>query len=567
MPSIPIRQIGLQGMQKDVSPHDVPANGLITAQNVRIKDKAIQAFSDVVAKIVVGATESLLFADGIYRDRGQSLVSGVIVVLADSAAGAFSSGFDAGYQVEGQIFVYFYDTAANRTDISPTVPFTTTEEWFGARAGEFYLLTNSTQVDLPHIFILNTDTLIALLPMPGWPANYTCRFMVPYKNLMVAGGLTKDGAGAPGLVKWSHPVSPGDVTFFWDITDPTILAGENPIIDETREMVALHPFKDLLMVYFDRAVWRITFVGGQQVLNFERAFADDGAISARSMVEVEGSSYVFGYNDVYRHDGYLKVSVSDFRLTRYFANTVDPSQRVDAVYYPINNEVIFLARSPGLPSTVDGDLLFIYNLINDGWTEGNVKLNNDGSIALLFRGPNIITGTEPTTWAEAEAAGDQWNETGSLTWAGAFLSTERDTLYALSLQFDTIYDFDAAEGENLFRQNALISHTKLDMDETGLSVGDRIFYLNRVYPQITGSGVVEFRFGVSKAANSPINWVQTCLFKIAKVDVNDPNEADEDYACDVRLAGRYLAYEMKPVAGTFFAFSGLDLEIDMVGEQ
>jgi hypothetical protein len=551
MATLPLRQLGMTGIQKDINANDVPATGLIEARNVRIKDQSIQALSDVTSPIVVSATETLLFAEGIYRDK--NLLSGIIVVLSDSSVG-------------DQIFVYFYDTSGARTDISPTIPFTVgTEQWFGFHASVFFILTNG--VDIPHSWVHGTGGQI-FSPMPGWPANYRCDFMVSYKNFLVAGGLTIDGTPSPGIVKWSHPVSPGDVTTFWDITDPTILAGENAIVDTLRVMVSLHPFKDLCMIYFDRIVWRMTFSGGQSVFNFERAFADDGAVSARSMVEVDGLAYVFGHNEVYRHDGYQKKSITDLRLTRFIANSFDPSQNVDAVYYPINNEIIWLVRTPGIASTIDGDQLYIYNLAVDAWTNADVSKNNDGSIGILFRGPIIVGGAITDTWETyAPTGGDKWSEAGQLSWQGTFVNVEDDTLYAMSSQAKTIYNFDAPLGESLYRENALISHTKIDLDEAGDSVGDRIVYVNRIFPQIVGSGVVEFRFGVSTSANSPVEWQETCLFKISKADVNDPNESAEDYACDIRVAGRYLAYEMRPIDGSFFAISGMDVEIDTAGEK
>lgn len=570
MPSttIPLRNIGLLGLQKDAQEQDIPASGITSGENVRIKDRALQSWSDVIASIEVDdPTETLVFADGIWRDR--DILSGIIVILADDTLGEFDDGFEPDeFMVEGLIQVYFYDTAGVRFNISPASPLQTTERWTGSKNGEFYVI-NNYGLDLPHIWFINDLTPDAITPMPGWPENYRCNFMDTFKNFIVAGGIVKDGITIPGMVKWSHPVSPGDQTFFWAIDDPTILAGELPLVLNIREMTAIQRLKDLMIIYFDLAVVRMSFQGGQFVMDFETIFTDDGAISARSMVEVDGSAFVFGTNDVYAHDGYVKKSISDLRMTNFLESNVAARQPVDAVYWPIYNEVMFLARTPFVTfNTVDADRIYFYNLVHDAWMEVDVTLGGEPAIGLLFRGPNIIEpGVLNLTWDSAITEDTNWDETGNLSWSGSFANRDRVRLYALSARNFTIYDFDAPTGESIFRQKTRIQHTHIDLDEGGQAVGNRIVYVNRVYPQIQGEGTVQFRFGVHRTANSPIDWVNTVQFKINKVDENDPNEEREDYACDVRMAGRYIAYEMTPVDDASFAFSGMDIEIEQVGED
>jgi hypothetical protein len=565
MPTIPIRNIGLQGLQKDALDFDIPASGITSGENVRIKNRSLTSFNDVIISIEVEETENLLFADGIWRDR--SLLSGLIVVLADETLGQFTAAFSPEqFVVEGEVQVYFYDTTGSRTNISPASPLQTTENWHGTRNGEQYLLNNN-KLNVPHSWTINESPIAPMIPLSGWPDNYRCAYMDTFKNFIVAGGISVDGIDANYRVKWSHPVSPGDTTTYWDFTDPTLLAGESPLIVDAREMVAIQSLKDLMIIYFDTEVVRMQFVGGQFVMNFETIFRDDGALSSRAMIEVDGMAYVFGRNDVYTHDGYTKRSISDGRMTLYMHNNVNPTRPVDAVFHALYNEIMFLVRTPSLSAPVDGDRIFIYNTTHDAWTETDVTNGGEPSIGLLFNGPNIVEDTLLEKWSTIT---QNWNETGQLTWSGAFQSVDLNTLYALSLRDDVIYDFGAdfnmTAGLSLYRDKTRVLHTHIDLDEGGNAVGDRIMYVNRVYPQIVGSGVVQFRFGVHDNPNQAVSWIETVEYKLTKADAGDPLESEPDYACDFRMAGRYLAYELTIKDDAYFSYSGMDIEVIKVGQ-
>ena len=564
MPTIALRNIGLEGLQKDAPEQDLPANGVTSATNVRIRDRTLSSWPDVSNSITFLETENPLFADAIWRAR--DVLSGVIVVLADELLGQFAiDEFSSVFLVDGQVRVYFYDTDVVRTEIGPLSPLENSLEWHGSKNAETYILNNG-KLDLPHTWDTTDVSLNAMIPMVGWPANYTCSFMDSFKNFIVAGDVQVDGNDRFGLVKWSHPRAPGDSQIFWDFTDPTILAGENDLAVSSREMTGIQQLKDLMMIYFDRLVVRMQFVGGQFVMNFETVFRDDGAVSARSMVEVNGVAFVFGTKEVYQHDGYQKTSISDLRMTRHIQNNTDPKRAVDVAYYAINNEVMFLVRTPVGQTELDGDRIFVFNLIHNAWTEVDVTTDGLPAVALLFTGPNLIEGELVTTW---ETITGGWDEQGALNWGGTVRSADREALYALSLKDNVLYDFDsdASDGSALFRTGkTLIQHTHIDLDDQGEAVGDRVIYVNRAYPQLRGEGSVQMRFGVHATAQSPIDWVASIPFKISKVAESDPDEEDADYAVDFRMAGRYLSYEIRPIGDARFTFSGMDIEVEKVSD-
>ena len=531
----------MAGEIKDILPENMPLSGVTSARNCRIESQSLRSFSNAR----IGTTfspDTIRFGQTFWRIEGDGQI-----VVRENVAGP------------PDVSILFIDITGGLTDITPVANLTQSDTWYAVQVGEWFILTNG--IEDPQY---TTAALPQMVTLPGWPnatdgetnLDYKADVLEVYKNFIVAVGVTKDGTKERNMVKWSHPVSPGDTTTFWNFTDPTLLAGENILQEPGREIVALQPFRDTCMVFFDRKTWRMDNVGGEFVMNFQKVFDDDGCISAHGWANAHGEGYVFGRRDIYKHDGHNKTTLTDLRLTKYIYDTIDPSFEVHVEYYPKRNEVFFLTRTQ--PSG-DGNLLLLYNTPHDAWTESLVEFNGTGVLTTLTTGPRLSTGTDTyDDWTT-----EIYTDFEDTTYADLVDSDETVTVYGTSVSQAVNYDLDYNGTDpaptSLFRENLLIEHRGIDMDEDGQStVGDKIIYLNRVYPQIHGTGSVIFTFGVSRTANEPIVWEPSITF-----DLDDP----QDYAVDVRIAGRYLAYRIEPGPEVpLFSFTGMDLEIANVGE-
>jgi hypothetical protein len=134
---------------------------------------------------------------------------------------------------------------------------------------------------------------------------------------------------------------------------------------------------------------------------------------------------------------------------------------------------------------------------------------------------------------------------------------ETVTLLGVSGPENTIWNMDYSGGVapvTLFRRDALIEHRAIDLDEAGLGI-NKIIYLNRILPQMSGSGQVKFTLGTHATVDGSIAWKPAVAY-----DLDNP----ESYAVDIRAAGRYLAYRIEPLDPgnpALFSISGMDLEI------
>ena len=66
-----------------------------------------------------------------------------------------------------------------------------------------------------------------------------CRQIRAYKSFLVAIGIQKGSVDHPYLVKWSDAANPDALSPSWDYTDPTTLAGENPLMGQDGEILTL----------------------------------------------------------------------------------------------------------------------------------------------------------------------------------------------------------------------------------------------------------------------------------------------------------------------------------------
>ena len=161
---------------------------------------------------------------------------------------------------------------------------------------------------------------------------------------------------------------------------------------------------------------------------------------------------------------------------------------------------------------------------------------------------------------------ETYDDFQSTSYADLLSNDDTNTLYGISQIDGAVYDLDSSSTEaplSLFRDDVLIEHLGIDMDEVQQGVGTKIIYLNRVFPQIHGTGEIIWKFGTSRTANSQIDWLPDITMSL------DDAEELQDYAIDIRISGRYLAYQIRGKTGAvpIFAFTGLDLDVNRVGEQ
>lgn len=511
---IRIDSVGLAGLITDLPAAERGFQHLTRADNIRIQDGQLATIPEPVTDLTLAKTPVFAHPFFLSDDSG-----GHVVVYDDGAIDYIDAGRDA-------------------IDITPVVPMAASPYWYAAQVNDVFVITNG--IDAPHqITQLGIGSNDDLEPMPNWPGNYTCRILEDYKGFLVAAGIEVGGVARRSLVKWAHPLAPGDSEFFWDFTDPTLLAGENELSEAGREIAGLQLLRDNLIIYFDQSVWRASYVGGEFVFTFTRVFSDDGAIGPFAFIDFDSKALVVGNRDIYMHDGFSKQSVSDRKITRSFYRSANVDRGIYVAYYPYRREAFVFFRSA--PALAEYDRALIYNIDANAFTSTELPgPAGEGSVIAAYMAPTFAG--DDTSWQEADDAhipGGVWS------W-----QAETDRTWASILKIDdslAFYLVGAADQELVrIDENVRAAHQPgrvyIEVERAGLAdafgtVGDKIKYLSRMFPRATssdGAGKLEFSIGTSLSPSAPVNWGQWITYDL-----------EADYAVDLRGAARYLGLRVR----------------------
>ncbi len=146
--------------------------------------------------------------------------------------------------------------------------------------------------------------------MPNWNTNpegagsraHTIR---PYKNFLISMHIldASTGAAFPYRVRWSDPAPPGQSPATWDVTSPANLSGEHDLAETLDYVVGGATLGDFFLVYKEKSVWGMQFVGGQSIMRFWKVFASTGLLYLDCMAEYPGGHLFVTQEDIYKHTG------------------------------------------------------------------------------------------------------------------------------------------------------------------------------------------------------------------------------------------------------------------------
>lgn len=130
------------------------------------------------------------------------------------------------------------------------------------------------------------------------------------------------------------------------------------------------------LVFLDRAVARMSYVGSPLVFQFDTISRGLGCIEAGSVVQYAGMSFFLSDDGFYRCNGQSVESISVEKVDRWFFNTADVSQLslMSAAVDPLKNLVIWAFRTVSQTTA-----LLIYNFNLNKWSHAEVTLNTISS--------------------------------------------------------------------------------------------------------------------------------------------------------------------------------------------
>lgn len=484
MTMLKIANAGL-GVNYDLTPEELPDGVWTDVQNMRFKDGYAQKFKGI--KNVFDATSVTPYYLTSYQTT------------------------DKKYWVHAGLEQVFVDDGTTRTEITPVSPFTGAidDRWNGGTLGGVLVMNNG--VDQPQFWGGNVASDLATLT--GWNANWRAGVIRPFKNYLIALNITKSGTKYQHMVKWSHSAVAGTIPTSWDETDPTKDAGEQDLAETSDALVDALPLGDSLIVYKERSMYAMQFIGQPYIWRFQRITGDSGMLYRGCGAVTPLGHVVLTSGDVVLNTGSGVQSIANGVIRKFIFDNIDSTnyKRAFVTTNPQRNEVLICFPLSG--STVC-DKAAVWSWETKTWGMRDLEDVTYGANGLLESNITETWASDADGWGADVTA---WNE-------NEYAPNETRLMFS---RLTSISAFDVGGTD-------LGTPTESYLERTGMALGDpnQVKLIRGVRPRIDGifGDVVNVQIGAAMTPDATPTWADAVPFTVG-----------EDIKVDSIIQGRFLA--------------------------
>ena len=498
--SVPLA--GQYGVIADSLPQELPVNAWSRAQNMR--------FADGYAERMGGQT-NLFTTPAItpYFVTGYQTPTAKLIVHA---------GLTAVYTEDG----------TTRTNITGTAPTGAIDDrWTGGSLNGVLVLNNG--VDKP-FFYTGTGTLATLT---GWNAVWKCGSLRPFKNYLVATSITKTATVYPNMVKWSASAQPGTIPTSWDEADATKDAGEQDLAETGDSIVDTLPLGDVNVVYKDRSMYGMQYIGQPFIFRFFRLPGDFGMLGKGCVAAIPQGHVVLCAGDVVLHNGQGPQSILNARMRRYLFSTIDGTnfRRSFVVANLRRNEVLVCYPTNG-SATCNQALV---------WNYKDDTLGIRDLPGMTYGAPGIVRYTATSGWnADAGA----WDADSSAWDSDPYGAVEPRVVLSGATELSAL---DVGNDFNGTAITGMLERTGMAFDAP-----DVVKTIRAVYPRLDGNAgtAITVEVGGSMNAESPPTWSAPVTYIKGTT-----------FKADTFATGRFLSVRFTSVGGAPWRIKSYDLDM------
>jgi hypothetical protein len=111
-------------------------------------------------------------------------------------------------------------------------------------------------------------------------------------------------------------------------------------------IVDAQSFGNGLVIYGAQEAWLMVADGSTEVFSYRKLPFSKGAINGNCSIEIDGTHYVFGNDDIWKHDGYSESSICDGKTRDFIFNSINASKagRCFIAHDPKRKELALLLR-------------------------------------------------------------------------------------------------------------------------------------------------------------------------------------------------------------------------------
>lgn len=528
MPVVEINDLASVGQINDIAPYMLPPEAWTLAENIRYVKNAPEVMS------------------GWQQVFGTSLYAPHFALPVKTASQTF-------WLYVSLTKAAVYD-GTTHTDITRTVggdyAANATENWNGLVFGGVPILNNG--VDVPQYWsAYSVGTKLAALP--NWPGTLRASILRSFGSYLVAFNITDSGTVFPHLVQWSNPASPGSVPTSWAFGNPATEGGRKDLPDVNSGFILeAQQLQNTMFIYKERSIWKMTYIGGQFIFQFDTFLDDVGILGPRCVChDGTGTKHVVvTQDDIITHNGNTPTSIltDKQRVTLFNSINRDAASASFIFLNKEKDEVWFCYPEQGQSAPTRA---LVWN-----YKKGIGAISYASGIT--FR--NAILGDTQGISSELWSDGtDTWDvDTGP--WSQIFrqkiiLSSPSNTKF---YQLDTGTTRDGATFvPTLIREDLGIIGRK----RSGEPINDfkQMKMVDSIWPKITG-GSIRVRVGFRDFVNGPLTWQDYTTFNPA-IDMWVNTIVNEN----LPGCGKAVSVEFSAPTSDTWRLDGYSINVEIVG--
>jgi len=513
MTVVTVPSAGQFGYIPDAEPQELPPNAWSYAKNMRFKDGYAERFAGSATAFTTPAITPYFLMP--FRNLNSKfwIYAGIASVYCDDGT-----------------------TRTDLTRAAGATPYTggVDDRWTGGSASGIAILNNG--IDLPQFWAGNVANDFANLT--AWDANHRAFAMRPFKQYIVALNITKTGVQFPHMVKWSSAAVPGALPTVWDPATATADAGEQDLAETTDTLIDCLPMGDLNVIYKERSMYGMQYIGGTFVWRFFRLPGETGMLARGCVADTPKGHVVLTAGDVIVHSGQGPTSISQGRVRKFLFDRIDTTNyaRSFVCVNQLGHEVWICFPESG--ATVCTQAV-VWNWDSD--TFGVRELPN-----ATYGASGGIGVTSGATWA---ASAYTW-ATHPGTWSSDVLSAAEAQL-VVSCSTPTLTVMESGLQFNGVNPTAVLERTGLAFDKP-----ESVKTVSKIIPRIDAAAGTVLTIEVGGSMDAEVQPTYSPPFSYT---------VGTSYSVDAYATGRFLAFRITSTGQNAWRLKSFDMYIKTHG--
>ena len=520
-----INNMGLNGLNTDVSPWELGPGFINSGQNFRVINGTLSSFG------------------------GQALYSEIPEEIYPGHLHSVKTSLGEFWLVPGRNAVWgtngtnWFDASSGET---MSIPVGGEMEWTSSRVGRNVVISNPSHYPeyWPNPSLNQPLVPLQFDPDNTWrDKNFQCAVMRSHKNFLIALNMRELGVEYGDTYRWSHPADNNGMPYTWDENDISSIAGRAQLGSETGIIIDGLSLRDSFAIYTEGGIDILDPTYDELVWRRRKLSNSAGILSSNCVVEIKGTHFVLTDGDIIRNDGSQINSIVHNRIRRRLNSRISPEyyNRAFVTKNYLTKELWFCIpeERSEYPTTA-----YIYNWNDDSWAIRDLPEETtfaEYGQAFIFSGE---TEGNTATWSTITGT---WNDIKG-PWGGRQLTPLDDSVVSTNID-NTLRSLEPSVSESDIP-------TQLHRSDYPLEDHRSVTSIARVFPHMTGSETVTLRFGSQDHQGAPIRWKAPVQFN-----------PSTDRKIDIRTTGELHAWEITSNAKGAWHISGMDIEYSNNGER